>query len=249
MVQILIVDDEKRARETIGKIIKLYCANAVVVAEAGNVAEATEAIAKHKPDLVLLDINMPGGNGFDLLKQFGTIDFKLVFITAYEEHAVKAFKFSALDYILKPVNPDELVEAVNKAQSQIEKDNLSLKLTAFISNIDNIAREAKKIVLKTSESIHVVNVHEIIRCEADRNYTSFFIEGGKKILVSNTLKEYDEMLSLSHFFRAHQSHLVNINYIERYEKKEGGFLIMKDKSEVPVSVRRKETLLKLLEKI
>jgi two-component system LytT family response regulator len=248
-MKVIIIDDEKKARETIANIIKLYCKNAGVVAEADTIASGAAAIIRHKPDLVLLDIKMPDGSGFDLLKQLASIDFKLVFITAYEEFAIRAIKFSALDYILKPVHPDELVEAVNKAHTQIEKDTFNIKLSAFISNFENDSRELKKMVLKTSQSIHVVTINEIIRCEADRNYTSFFINGGKKILVSNTLKEYDEMLSSVHFFRTHQSHLVNINFIERYDKKEGGLLIMKDKSEVPVSVRRKELLLSLLEKI
>jgi two-component system LytT family response regulator len=248
-VRTIIVDDEKKARETISGILRMYCENAVLVAEAENVSSAIEAIERHKPDLVLLDINMPGGNGFELLRHFSKADFKIVFITAYEEFAIKAFKFSALDYILKPVDPDELVAAVEKVKGLIEKESMDTKLKAFIDNMDNISREVKKIVLKTSESIHVLNVHEIIRCEADRNYTSFILSSGKKILVSNTLKEYDEMLSSYRFFRAHQSHLVNIDHIERYEKKEGGFLIMKDRSFVPVSVRKKETLLSLLENI
>ena len=249
MIQKIIVDDEKRARETIAGILRMYCKNVEVVAEAEEITSAEKAIKKYSPQLVLLDIDMPGGNGFDLLKQFPNPSFKVVFITAYQEHAVKAFKFSALDYILKPVNPDELIEAVSKAGELIEKDHLHLKLDAFLSNIENIGREVKKIVLKTSENIHVVNVHEIVRCEADRNYTIFYIGEGKKILVSNTLKEYDEMLSSYKFFRAHQSHLVNINFIERFEKKEGGSLLMKDGSSVPVSVRKKETLLSMLEKI
>lgn len=245
----IIIDDEKRARETISNIIRLYCPSVEVVAEADDINSATEVISKHKPDIVFLDIKMPGGSGFDLLKQLGKINFKLVFITAYEEFAVKAFKFSALDYLLKPVNPDELIAVVEKAESQIEKDNTSIKFESFITNLQNITREVKKIVLKTSDSIYVINVPDIVRCEADRNYTSFLLNNGKKILVSVTLKEYDDMLNSYRFFRAHQSHLVNIDYIDSYEKKDGGYLIMKDKSHVPVSVRKKETLLSFLEKI
>ena len=245
----IIVDDEKRARETISNIIRLYCPTVEIVAEADDIDSALKVIGEQKPDLVFLDIKMPGGTGFDLLKQLGKIDFKLVFITAYSEHAVKAFKFSALDYLLKPVNPDELIAVVEKAESQMEKESVNVKFESFITNLSNITREIKKIVLKTSDSIYVINVPDIVRCEADRNYTSFLLNGGKKILVSVTLKEYDDMLSTYRFFRAHQSHLVNIDYIESYEKKDGGYLIMKDKSRVPVSVRKKETLLSLLEKI
>lgn len=245
----LIIDDEKKARETIRSIIQLYCPDVSIAGEADGVKTGIELIRKEKPELIFLDINLNDGSGFDLLKSFDSINFKTIFITAYEDHALKAFKFSALDYILKPINPDELIAAVEKAKSFREKDNISIKFEALISNMQNITREVKKIVLKTSDSIHVINVNEIVRCEADRNYTSFILTSGKKILVSNTLKEYDEMLSGYNFFRAHQSHLVNINHISSYEKKEGGYLIMKDKSAVPVSVRKKETLLSLLEKI
>ncbi len=249
MIRTIIIDDEKRARETIGSILKLYCPNVQVVAEAENVESAVQLINRHKPDLVLLDINMPGETGFDLFTHFSTIDFKIIFITAHQEYAVKAFKFSALDYILKPFNPDELIEAINRSQALIEKENIKIKLDSFISNMGNKAGETKKIVLKTNDSIHVINIQDIIRCEADGNYTKFYIIGGKKIHVSTTLKEYEDLLLPYKFFRTHQSHLANINQIERYEKKDGGYLIMKDGASVPVSVRKKELLLIELEKI
>lgn len=249
MMRALIIDDEKKARETIKSVIQLYCPDILIVGEADSVKTGIDLISGENPDLIFLDINLNDGTGFDLLKKISLINFKTIFITAYQEFALKAFRFSALDYILKPINPDELVIAVEKAKSNLVKENMSMKFETFISNMENITKEVKKIVLKTSDSIHVISVNEIVRCEADSNYTVFFLTNGKKILVSNTLKEYDEMFSSYHFFRAHQSHLVNINYISSYEKKEGGYLIMKDKSKVPVSMRKKESLLRLLEKI
>jgi two-component system LytT family response regulator len=249
MISAVLVDDEKKARDTIASILKLYCPGVTIAGQADSVKKAIEIIDAVKPRLVLLDIDMPGANGFELLRHYKSAAFKIIFITAYEEYAVKAFKFSALDYILKPINPDELIDAVNRAGELIDKEQLDMKLESFMINIENITREVKKIVLKTAESIHVINVPDIVRCEADRNYTIFHISDGRKILVSNTLKEYDEMLSSYRFFRAHQSHLVNINYIERFEKKLGGFLMMKDRSQVPVSVRKKEMLLQMLENI
>jgi two-component system, LytTR family, response regulator len=249
MIKAIIVDDEKKARETIRNMVDLYCKNVKISGEADNIKSAAELIIAQKPDLVFLDIKMPNGSGFDLLTGLGEIDFRVIFITAYAEYAIKAFKFSAIDYILKPINPDELIASVNKVLTLAEKESMSARLETFISNMENITREIKKIVLKTSDSIHVINVRDIIRCEADGNYTCFYLMNDKKILVSNTLKEYDEMLSPYGFFRTHQSHLVNIDYVEKYEKKGGGFLLMKDKSEVPVSVRKKETLLTFLEKI
>jgi two-component system, LytTR family, response regulator len=249
MIRTIIVDDEKRARETISSILSLYCKNVEVVGEAENVQSAEALIEQVKPELVILDINMPGGNGFELLKKYKPLPFKVIFITAYEEYAVKAFKFSALDYVLKPVNPDELIESISRAAEAINKDNLSLKLDAFIHNMEDIKRDGKKIVLKTSDNIHIVNVNDIIRCEADKNYSSFFLINNKKILVSTTLKDYDEMLTPYRFFRAHQSHLINLNHIERYEKRDGGHLIMKDGSIVPVAIRKKDELLTLLQNI
>jgi len=249
MIKAIIIDDEKRARETIRSLVELYCKNIIIVAEAENIVQAETEITKNNPDLIFLDISMPGGNGFDLLKKYRTLPFKVIFITAHNEHAIKAFKFSALDYILKPINPDELIAAVDKAESLIEKENVNQRLDIFMSNMESKTMDAKKIVLKTSDNIHIINVNDIVRCEADRNYSSFFLTNGKTILVSNTLKDYDELLSSFRFFRAHQSHLVNLNHIERYEKKDGGCLIMKDGSTVPVSVRKKEELLGLLQKI
>jgi two-component system LytT family response regulator len=249
MIKALIVDDEKRARETISNIIKLYCNDVEVVAEADNIESAYKAIEQHHPQLVFLDIDMPGGSGFDLLRKFNPPPFNIIFITAYQEHAVRAFKFSAIDYILKPVNPDELIEAVKKTKNVIEKDSLSVRLEAFLNNFGSNQTGNKRIVLKTADQIHLINVRDIVRCESDGNYTYFFTIDKKKILVSTTIKEYEEMLSSFNFFRTHQSHLVNTNFIERFDKKDGGHVIMKDNSSIPVSVRKKESLLSLLARI
>lgn len=245
MIKTIIIDDEPRARDTIADILELYCKNVNVIAQAEDVKSGIKTISQNKPDVVLLDIKMPDGTGFDLLKQLDVIDFKVIFITAYEEYAIKAFKFSALDYILKPIDPDELIKAIEKAEQSFHQENTKLKLDAFYSNIENISKEVKKIVLKTFDSIHLVNVQDIIRCEADRNYTQFFFNDGEKLLVSKTLKEFDEILNEYGFFRAHQSHLVNMAYVKRYEKKGGGYLVMKDNSSITVSFRKKEQLLKL----
>jgi two-component system, LytTR family, response regulator len=249
MIRALIIDDEKKARETISNMLRLYCAQVEIVGEADNINSAEELIRQHQPGLVFLDIQMPGGSGFDLLKRSINADFRVIFITAHSEYAIRAFKFSAIDYLLKPIDPGELVAAVNKLQTMSVTENMSLRLDTFFSHISDRHTEPKNIVLKTSESIHVINIKDIIRCEADGNYSNFHLAGGKKILVSNTLKEYDELLTPRGFFRVHQSHLVNTAYIESFEKKDGGFLRMKDGSDVPVSVRKKEQLLHLLENI
>lgn len=247
-LRIIIVDDEKRIRTSLRHLISMYCPGTEVIAEAENVDSAVLEITKNKPDVVLLDIQMPGGTGFELLKRFNPVTFKFIFVTAYDQYAIQAFKYSALDYLLKPVNPDELVNAIEKARQQMHEAELSAKLNAFISNMSAIKRETKRIVLKTQDMVHVLNVSDIVRCEADRNYTRFVLNGGKNILVSGSLKEYDDMLGRDGFFRSHHSHLVNLSYIERLEKHHDQ-LVMKDASTVPVAVRKKESLLQLLESI
>jgi len=248
-MNVIIIDDEARTRKSIADLLKFSPQNVSIVAEAENVATGITAISTHKPDLVLLDINMPDGTGFDLLKKLNDINFKIIFITAYEEFAVKAFEFSAIDYILKPVDPKKLFDAINKAHNLVEQENISLKLNALFANLENSASENKKLVLKTAENIYIVNTNDIIRCESDAGYTQFYLIDGKKILVSRTLKDYEEMLDGYGFYRIHQSHLINLKYIDHYSKAEGGAVVMKDNSYLPVSRRKKDSFLKLLEMI
>jgi two-component system LytT family response regulator len=246
MLKALIIDDESRARETISGMLRLYCPIINEITEADNIIEAQELLIKNEPDIVFLDVQMPGGGGFELLQQLKTINFKLVFITAYQEHAIKAFKFSAVDYLLKPLNPDELIDAVERARTGIENENISLRLDTLVKNMSIKEPEQKKIVIKTSESLHIIKVSDIIRCEADRNYTKFHLIDKKNVFVSTTIKEYEELLDKQGFFRVHQSHLINLSYISSFDKKDGGTLVMKDGSLVPVAVRKKEALLKML---
>lgn len=243
----IIIDDEEKARKTIMGFLAMSCKEIEIVAQAESVETGLKAIREFQPELVLLDINMPDGTGFDLLKLIGNFSFKLIFVTAYEEYAVKAFKFSAIDYILKPINPTELIEAVEKARQLFDKENFELRYKAFIANYDNKLKSDKKLVLKTSESIFMIEVKDIIRCEADGSYTTFYLNDCRKILVSKNLKEYEDMLTELNFFRAHHSHLVNLNYMQSFEKRDGGYILMKDKSMVPVSTRRKDELLTLFE--
>ncbi|MBM3435377.1 MAG: response regulator transcription factor [Bacteroidetes bacterium] len=245
MISIAIIDDESKARETIINILSLSKTDIRIAGEAGSVSSGFELISREHPDLVLLDINMPDGTGFDLLKKFEKIPFKVVFITAHEEYAIKAFKFSAIDYILKPIMAGDLLQAVDKANESKSKQDTEIKLTALLSNLDKI----RKIVLKTAESIHIIQVKNIIRCEADINYTTFYLDNNEKLLVSKTLKDYVDLLEHSGFFRPHQSHLVNLDHIVRYDKTEGGHLVMSDDAIVPVSTRKKEELFSIFEKM
>ncbi len=243
MISIAVIDDEPKARETIINILGFSPIKINIIGEADNIQSAFDLIARKTPDLVLLDINLPDGSGFDLLKKFEKINFKVVFITAHEEYALKAIKFSAIDYILKPIKAAELLGAVEKTHDNLNKEETVQKIGALLSNLEKL----KKIVLKTSESIHIINVSQIIRCEADVNYTKFFLETGEKLLVSKPLKEYDELLGRNGFFRTHQSHLVNLDHILRYDKTDGGYLILDNKSMVPVSTRKKEELFRIFD--
>lgn len=249
MIRAIIIDDESKAREAINDLILLGGSNVNIIAEAENVENGINAIKEHKPDLVFLDIQMPDGTGFDLLKHFSNPDFKVIFITAFEEYALQGFKFCAIDYLLKPINPREFIKAIDKVKELSEKDNLKLQLEAFFSNIDDKNNQKKKLVLKTSESIHLVNVHDIIRCESDKCYTEFHLNNNKKIVVSKVLKEFDDLLNEYGFIRPHQSHLINLNYIESFEKSEGGFIRMCDNASIPVSSRKKESVLRIFENL
>ena len=243
MVSVVVIDDESKARETIVNVLGLSRNGLSIVGEADSVQTGFELINRCNPDLVLLDINLTDGSGFDLLRRFNGFTFKVVFITAHEEHAIQAFRFSAVDYILKPIVAGDLLLAVEKAEKAIQKEDTGLKLSVLLDNIDRI----KKIVLRTAESIHIVTVKNIIRCEADINYTTFFLENGERLLVSRTLKDFSEMLEPNGFFRTHQSHLVNLDHISRFDKTEGGHLVMDDESIVPVSIRKRDDLFHLFE--
>jgi len=249
MLKVVIVDDEAMARKAIEGMLSLYCEDVSVVGQAEDVKSGASIIQKLNPDLVLLDIQLTDGTSFDILKQINNYDFKVIFITAFEDYAVKAFKFSALDYLLKPIDPNELVSAIDKARQHIQKDNMNIKLKALFDNMDNLSKEGKKIVLKTANNVHLVNLSEIIRCQSDKNYTHFFLENTNKVVVSKTLKEYDDILTEYGFYRVHQSHLVNFSHVKRYEKGDGGYLVMADNSIVPVSFRKKEELMKVFNRL
>lgn len=249
MIKVLIADDEKNVREALAEMIDLYCPDVTVVASTHSVSSTIEGINKHHPSVVLLDIDLKDGTGFDVLKQYKIPQFKVIFITAFQQYALEAFRFSAMDYLLKPVDPDLFVQAINKVSETIDKEKLYLKIESFLYNMDAISKGAKKIILKTSDNIHVVNVKDIMYCEADHSYTNFYLADNNRIMVSKTLGEYDELLSAHNFIRIHQSYLLNVNYIKRYEKGEGGTIILTDYTSLPVATRKKEQLMQFLSKL
>lgn len=247
MKKALIIDDEQRTRELIAKMIESFDLGIEAIPGGENVKSGLEAIASIQPDLVFLDIQMPDGTGFDLLKAVPEKNFEVIFITAHEEFAIKAIKFSALDYILKPVDPEELRAAVERALEAINSEVSEPQFEALQNNIQ--PNQKRRLVLKTQESVHVVDLDQIIRCEADRNYTSFFLKEGRKILVSRTLKDYETLLTGHNFLRVQQSHLINLNYVDRYDKGNGGAVVMKDGSEVPLSPAKRDIFFQILENL
>lgn len=244
-MNVIIVDDEATVRNTIRSLLNEHFPGINILAAAGNIEEGHEVIRQNKPDLVFLDIELPDGTGFDLLKKFSPVTFKVIFVTGHQEYALDAIKVSALDYVLKPIDTDELCRAVKKAMEIINQADQQLKLQALSENLQS-RKVLKRIILHTSDHLQLVSVSEIIRAEADSNYTSFSISGGKRILVARTIKEFESLLSGSGMIRVHQSHLVNLDFIDRFVKKDGGYLILKDGSKVPVSPNLKKQVLQTI---
>jgi two-component system LytT family response regulator len=250
----VIIDDETNARQALTNLLLLLCPDVEVCGEAKNVDTGIALIKEQHPDLVFLDIQMPGKTGFDLLASFEQADFGVIFTTAYEEYAIRAFRFSAIDYLLKPIDPEELQAAVAKYKSQVlHVNNQQLKiLQEYIdeprtNGLKERTRNAnQRIALPTAEGLHFVQMTDIIQCESLGSYTKFHLVGTKPIVVSRLLKEYEEILDNFYFFRVHQSNIVNLEHIKRYVKGDGGQVWLSDNSEVEVSRRRKEEFLALL---
>ena len=210
-----------------------------MVGEANSVTAGIREIREKSPELVLLDIKMDDGTGFDLLNHFENINFKIIFITAYQEYAIKAFEFSAVDYILKPVNPEKLAEAVKRAE-HLHQREFNTQLGALRENLENPGKQNKNIILKNQESIFLFNVNDIIHCNSDGSYTIFETIDNQKIIVSKVLKDYDNLLSGSGFLRVHRSHLINLKHIKRFDKQDGGHVVMSNGSQIPVSTSGRE---------
>jgi len=237
----VLIDNEQNIREGLKELLSMFCPNVEILGEAEGVESGFDLINEIKPELIFLDVEMDDGTGMDLLSKFDKIDFQVIFCTAHDKYAINGFKFSAVDFILKPVDPDDLMNAVEKAESKIKQSD-NINLDTLLANL-NQPEKQKKIVLKDSESIHIIKIDEIISLEAEGSYTRFRVENISDVLVSKNLKEYEEMLPEKTFFRPHGSFLVNMDKVVRFHKKDGGTLILDSNVEVPVSVRKKEELL------
>ena len=238
-IRSLVIDDEAPNRQNLSRLLSKYCPDVEIVGEADDTDSGVKIISVKKPELVFLDIRMPGGDAFEMLEQIPKIDFEIIFITAYDEYAFRAFEFNALDFLLKPVNFKKLVAAVEKVKSQIEIKKENLHLKNLVANFQRDNGE-QRIALPMEEKTEFVAVKDIIRCQADSNYTKFFLVDGRTIMVSKTLKDYETALEGSNFYRVHNSHLVNLAQVKAFTKRDGGYLEMCDGSMVPISRTRKD---------
>ena len=239
----VIVDDELSSRETLRNYLEKYCNTVTVVGEATDVKEGIACIAKHNPSIVFLDVEMPFGNAFDLLEQIDDIKFETIFVTAFSNYAIKALNLSASYYLLKPVDIDELINAVEKITNSVAEKKELLHTKVLIENVKIENVQLQKIVLPLIDGFEVVRVNEIIRCEADNNFTRFYLTDKRKMLICRTLKYYENILSDFDFIRTHKSHLINFQYIKQYKKGKGGQVVLTDGSSVEISPNRKSEFL------
>ncbi len=249
MIKAVIIDDELAMQETNSRLLSEYFPDIVQLGTANSIKSGIELIGTQSPDLVLLDIELTDGTGFQLLQKLQPYNFKVVFITGFDSFAIKAIKFSALDYILKPVNETEFQLAIQRAVELIEKNESTQPQVDVLMDSFKREMQTKKLVLRTSESLHIIDIRDIYYCKSDNSYTTFYFKENEKILVSKSLKDYESLLTEYGFYRAHQSYLVNLNHIKKVDKSDGGFIIMKNKKEIPVSLRQMKNLIFLLEKL
>ena len=249
MLRAIVIDDIETIRKRHIAIIRATCANISIVGQADSVETGIAMISQLSPDLVFLDVEMPDGTGFDLLQKLQPINFKVIFITGYEDFAIRAFRFSAIDYLLKPLDANDLADAVKKAEDSLGKEVFDMKLNNLFTNLER-PKNLQKLVLKTADKIYSVNIQDVINCESDKNYTTFNFINAPKLIVSTNLKEYETLLSPFNFFRTHQSHLINMAYFDHFIRTDGGNkIVMKNKLTIPLSVRKKEEFLVLLENL
>lgn len=249
MIKAVIIDDETAMQEVNSRLLAEYFPDILLLGTANSIESGVALIISAKPDLVLLDIELSDGTGFQLLHKLQPYQFKVVFITGFDSFAIKAIKFSALDYILKPVNEVEFKQAIQQAVDLIEKNESIQPQTEVLMDSFQKNMKARKLVLRTSDSIHIVDIADIYFCKSDNSYTTFHFEGNETILVSKSLKEYETLLGEHCFFRAHQRFLVNLNHVTKVDKTDGGFVIMKNKKEIPVSSRQMKNLISMLSEL
>ena len=247
MIKAIIIDDEKKSRDSLKALLSRYCPTVEVIAEADGYLSGQIIISNHYCDVVFLDVQMPDGSGFKLLQSLEVINFEVVFTTAFDKYAIQAIRFSALDYLLKPITPEELIQAVEKVELIKGKGTVNKKVEVLLESLRHPDKYPDRIVLHTAEKIQVVDIQSIIRCESDDYYTRFFFTDGNTLMVSKSLKEIEEQLEAHDFIRTHKSHLVNLQHVHGFDKSEGGFLVLTNGDHIPVSRRKREMIIEIIE--
>ncbi len=249
MLTAVIIDDEQHALEVLQLQLAQYCKEVTVLATCAGGEKGIAAIQKFNPGLVFLDIEMPHVNGFDVLKATSQFNFDVIFTTAYDQFAIQAFKYSALDYLLKPIDITELQAAVRKAAKKQDRLPLDEKLQLLFRQLKTEPGRKERIAIHVGDALQFFDAHEIVRCESESNYTHLFLTSGKKITVARTLKDVEESLGGDPFCRVHQSHLININHVSKVMKGEGAYIVMRDGVQVAISRNRKDAFLDSFRKI
>ena len=250
MITAILIDDDANLRSGLKSMLGIYAPEIDIIGEADSVKTGVLILQALQPQVVFMDIQLGDGNGFDILEQLASKNGKstshIVFVTAYEEFAIKAFRFSALDFLLKPIDPEELEKVIGKIKQAVAKKDNYAHIDLLLENIRKKVDHFKRIALSTADGIHLFEISDIIRCESEDNYTKFYLKNNKPVLISKTLKEYEELLTEHGFERIHQSHLINLAYLKSYIKKDGGYVVMSDNSNLPISQRKKDRLQELL---
>lgn len=243
----ILIEDEPLVLQSQSALIQKYCPNVEIIGTAQDLSSGKKLIEQSNPDLVLMDIQLAEGTSFELLKSLHQLDFEIIFITAFSQYAIKAIKFNALDYLLKPVDVDDLKEAIKRAIYHRSQKSTNLRLQSFLNNTSSSDHQ-KIITLHTSETLEFVKVDQIIRCKAEGAYTNFHTVENKTIIVSKNIKTYENLLEGNNFFRPHQSHLINKMHIKKYFKNDGGYILMSDNSKIPVSKYKRSDFLKWIQR-
>jgi two-component system LytT family response regulator len=249
MIRTLIIDDEEDAREALRLSIEFYCPNIELLTTCPSAEAGLQSIHEYQPDLVFLDIQMPRLTGFDLLQQVASIPFEVIFVTAHDQYAIKAIRFSALDYLLKPVDVDDLMQAVRRAERRLHQNDRTCEFRSVVHNAQYNQDRINRLAVPSSDGIEFLDPNEIVYCQADGNYTTLYLTHQKKKLISKNLKDFESFLAESGFCRVHHSSLINLKHIQKYIKGEGGYVILTDNHHVDISRRKKEVFLSMLDKI
>jgi two-component system, LytTR family, response regulator len=246
MIRTVLIDDETDSIRVLQKLLQTYCPQVEVVGTAEGVETGLAIIQEMRPDLLFLDIEMTRGNAFDLLNQLRPLTFQVIFVTAFDNYAIRAFKYNAVDYLLKPVDIDELVNAINRVAERSKQRNIVDQMQLFLDNMGTYSLAQQKMAVPTPDGLIFINLREVVRLEAKSNYTQINLENGEVLMATRTIKDYEDILPETLFCRIHNSHIINLQKIEKYHKGRGGHVVLEDGSEIEVAIRRRQEFLRRL---